>query len=315
MTKLNLVAIYTLLTLGTALMQGQSTQFMETWVSAFGFDTNPCSRIAPCKTFAGALAQTLPGGEIDVLDPANFGPVTITKSVTIDGGSQIATVLVNSGNAIVVQAGASDVVFLRHLRLNGLLGNGSNSGNAGVNGIRFISGKYLSIENCDISGFNNNGIDLENNQNSSVQVKNTTSSNNGSKGLFATTSSGTIKVSVDSSYFSANAIGGVWADANSQVTVSNSVAYGNSVGFIAQGNGGGATINITRSVSINNGVGIQAGGGANPATLSADTTFIAGNTAGIVNGINGATHTFGSGTNPTNNAQSSTFTGAPNPIQ
>lgn len=298
-----------LFVLTSSLAFGQATR---TWVSGVGDDANPCSRTAPCKTFAGAISKTAPGGEIDALDPGGFGALTITKSITLDGGGgQVASVLVAGTNGIVVAAGSTDVVIIRNLRLDGLRGGGN--ANAGLSGIRFISGAFLSIENCDIFGFNNNGIDLANNQNSGVQVKNTTSTNNGGKGLFATTSAGTIKVSVDGSYFSNNGHG-VWADANSQVTVSNTVADENTgLGFIAQGNGGGATINITRSVSTNNGVGIQAGGGTSASTLSADTTFIAGNTAGIVTGANGATHSFGSGTNPITDAPNA-FSGAANPI-
>ena len=288
---------------------GQATR---TWVSGVGDDANPCSRTAPCKTFAGAISKTAPGGEIDALDPGGFGALTITKSITLDGGGgQVASVLVAGTNGIVVAAGSTDVVIIRNLRLDGLLGGGN--ANAGLNGIRFISGKYLSIENCDIFGFNNNGIDLENNQNSTVRVKNTTSTNNAGKGLFATTSSGTIKVSVDNSYFSGDGHG-VWADANSQVTVSRSVADGNSgLGFIAQGNGGGATLNITNSVSTNNGVGLQAGGGSGASNLSANETFIANNGAGIVTGLNGTTHTFGSGTNPITDLPN-TFSGSANPV-
>ena len=59
----------------------------RTWVSGVGDDVNPCSRTAPCKTLGGAISRTDPGGEIDALDPGGFGAVTITRSVTIDGGT------------------------------------------------------------------------------------------------------------------------------------------------------------------------------------------------------------------------------------
>ena len=58
-------------------------QATRTWVSGVGDDANPCSRTAPCKTFAGAISKTAAGGEINVLDPGGFGAVTITKSITI----------------------------------------------------------------------------------------------------------------------------------------------------------------------------------------------------------------------------------------
>src|SRR6202790_5000561 len=101
-------------------------QASRTWISGVGDDVNPCSRTAPCKTWGGAISKTAAGGEIDALDPGGFGAVTITKAITLDGGAgQVASVLVSGTNGIVVQAGATDVVILRNLRLDGLLGNGS----------------------------------------------------------------------------------------------------------------------------------------------------------------------------------------------
>mgnify|MGYP000897805726 CR=1 FL=1 len=89
-------------------------QATRTWVSGVGDDANPCSRTAPCKTFAGAFSATAPGGEISVLDPGGFGVVTITQSVTISGDGTLAGILSASTNAIIINAGASDVVTLRN---------------------------------------------------------------------------------------------------------------------------------------------------------------------------------------------------------
>src|SRR5882757_2814385 len=110
-------------------------QATRTWVSGVGDDVNPCSRTAPCKTFAGAISKTAAGGEIDALDPAGFGAVTVTKSITLDGGGgQVASVLVSGTNGIVINANAAtDVVILRNLRINGI--------GSGLNGIQFLSGK------------------------------------------------------------------------------------------------------------------------------------------------------------------------------
>src|SRR5262249_25076949 len=103
-----------------ALAAPANAQATRTWVSGVGDDANPCSRTAPCKTFAGAISKTAPGGEIDALDPGGFGAVTITKSMTLDGGGgQVASVLVAGTNGVVVAAGASDVVILRNLRFQG----------------------------------------------------------------------------------------------------------------------------------------------------------------------------------------------------
>src|ERR1700676_5205555 len=90
----------------TSAAQAQATR---TWVSGVGDDANPCSRTAPCKTFAGAYSKTAAGGEIDAIDPGGFGALTISKAITIDGGGgQVASVLVSAGNGIVVAAGAGD---------------------------------------------------------------------------------------------------------------------------------------------------------------------------------------------------------------
>src|SRR5882724_11080869 len=74
-----------------------NAQATRTWVSGVGDDANPCSRTAPCKTFAGAISKTAGGGEINVLDPGGFGGVTITKSITISSTFE-AGVLVSGTN-------------------------------------------------------------------------------------------------------------------------------------------------------------------------------------------------------------------------
>src|SRR5882672_12727001 len=121
-------------------------QATRTWVSGVGDDANPCSRTAPCKTFAGAISKTAAGGEIDALDPGGFGAVTITKSITIDACC-MAGILAAGTNAVIINdSGAGTaVVTLRHISMNGAT--------SGLNGVRFLSGKSLNIENCQIFGF------------------------------------------------------------------------------------------------------------------------------------------------------------------
>src|SRR5262245_59664270 len=80
------------------------SQATRTWVSGVGDDVNPCSRTAPCKTLAGAISKTATGGEINILDPGGFGAVTITKSITIDGGGIIGSILSSATNGIIVNA-------------------------------------------------------------------------------------------------------------------------------------------------------------------------------------------------------------------
>src|SRR6202162_5255801 len=112
--------------LGTLFVVGLATapahaQATRTWVSGVGDDANPCSRTAPCKTWPGAISKTAAGGEIDALDPGGFGTVTITKSITLDGGGgQVASILASPGvNGVNVSAQATDVIILRNLRING----------------------------------------------------------------------------------------------------------------------------------------------------------------------------------------------------
>src|SRR5262249_52560355 len=112
------LSLLAFIVLAAATMYGQASR---SWVSGVGDDANPCSRTAPCKTFAGAISKTAAGGEIDALDPGGFGALTITKAITIDGGGgQVASVLVAGTNGIVVQAGANDVITLRNLSIKGL---------------------------------------------------------------------------------------------------------------------------------------------------------------------------------------------------
>jgi hypothetical protein len=127
-------------------------QATRTWVSGVGDDANPCSRTAPCKTFAGAISKTAAAGEINVLDPGGFGAVTITKSITISSESSEAGVLVSGTNGIVISAGPADTVILKGLDIEGL--------GTGLNGITVLAGKQVYVINCRIHHFINNGINM-----------------------------------------------------------------------------------------------------------------------------------------------------------
>src|ERR1700756_5323776 len=120
MLPLSIPATLFMICLLPIVAQAQATR---TWVSGVGDDANPCSRTAPCKTFAGAISKTAPGGEINCLDPGGFGAVTITKSVTIDCHEIFGSVLVSGTNAINIAAAGGNVT-LRNLNLNGLVQNG-----------------------------------------------------------------------------------------------------------------------------------------------------------------------------------------------
>ena len=177
---LNSLALAILMLTLVSLAQAQT----RTWVSGVGDDLNPCSRTAPCKTYAGAISKTADKGEISTLDPGGFGAVTITKNITIDGtnGAGFGSILASGTNGVNVNDSATAtpntiVVTLRHLSINGA------STTAG-SGIRFTSGKTLIVENCVISGFTGTGsvgrgisVDLTGNTPKNLFVKDTNITN------------------------------------------------------------------------------------------------------------------------------------------
>src|ERR1044071_4783701 len=120
MNKFRLIQILAIATLMFAFSSVAQAQATRTWVSGVGDDANPCSRTAPCKTFAGAISKTAPKGEINVLDPGGFGAVTITKAITISSECTEAGVLVSGTNGIVIAAGANDDIHLEGLDIEGL---------------------------------------------------------------------------------------------------------------------------------------------------------------------------------------------------
>lgn len=145
---LNTMAVFAVCLICSSLAQAQATR---TWVSGVGDDANPCSRTAPCKTFAGAISKTAASGEISVLDPGGFGAVTITKSITINGDGTLAGILASLTNGIIVNAGVNDKVKIRSISING-------AGN-GLDAIRYLNGRQLSVENVTIIGFTGQGIE------------------------------------------------------------------------------------------------------------------------------------------------------------
>src|SRR5438309_11281008 len=107
--------ILTLVTFACAFAAVAQAQAPRTWVSGVGDDVNPCSRTAPCKTWAGAISKTADCGEIDALDPGGFGAVTITKSITLDGTGTMASILAAGTTGIIVNAASDKVVTIRGL--------------------------------------------------------------------------------------------------------------------------------------------------------------------------------------------------------
>jgi hypothetical protein len=288
----------------TGLLSGTpaSAQATRTWVSGVGDDANPCSRTAPCKTWAGAISKTAPGGEIDALDPGGFGALTITKSIILDGGGgQVASVLVAGTNGINVSAGATDVVEIRNVRFDGLLGNGSNSANAGIDAIKFISGAKLIVDHCDIIGFNHDGINIVLGAAGFAAINNTTITNVGNAGIGIGGTAAT-GVSIDNVHIWVSQFGLAVAAGNN-ATVSRSVIAAASNSGIITDPGSNVMVDFTEISNNTNG-------------LSPSGMLAIGNSDITFNGtgINGATTSFGNnrifgnvspGTTPTLGAASS----------
>jgi hypothetical protein len=252
-------------------------QATRTWISGVGDDANPCSRTAPCKTWAGAISKTAVGGEIDALDPGGFGALTITKSITLDGGGgQVASTLVAGTNAMTI-TGAGLVVILRNIRFNGLL-NTSPSSNSPT-GINILNASRVIIQKCDIFGFSTAGIGVNMNTAGTVNVAiEDTTSNNNTVGILVSPTVGgvTSNVTINHSYSDNNVGGGLKvtgvAGDTANVAVNDSsmsVNGGNGVNSVS--NGGTTNVDIKTSlIGENAGSGVQSsqsGGGTSAVTV------------------------------------------------
>jgi hypothetical protein len=168
MNSSKIIRFLTAAALAVGFATAAHAQATRTWVSGVGDDANPCSRTAPCKTFAGAISKTATGGEISVLDPGGFGAVTITKSMTINGDGTLAGILSSlAAQAILVNITtnlATDKVVIRNVSING--------GGNGVRGVRFIDGQELILDNVTISGMTDAGVDIAQSQSGNVFLHN-----------------------------------------------------------------------------------------------------------------------------------------------
>jgi hypothetical protein len=265
---------------------GAQAQATRTWVSGVGDDVNPCSRTAPCKTFAGAISKTADKGEIDALDPGGFGTVTITKNITIDGtnGAGFGSILAAGTNGVNVNDSApatprTIIVTLRRLSING-------AGN-GFDGIRFISGRQLFIEDCYVfnfkgNGTNSDGLDIAINPGDgattfNVRVSNTIFENNTGDGIRQTITAGTLNASYDNVTLGSN-LNGLEATGGT-VNISRSVIDNNSSNGISVS--GGSVANVSSNQITSNGNGVNCGAGS---TMRVSDNNIYRNATGVAGG-------------------------------
>jgi hypothetical protein len=283
-----------LLVMGVAIAPAHA-QATRTWISGVGDDANPCSRTAPCKTWPGAISKTSTGGEIDALDPGGFGGLTITKSITLDGGGgQVASTLVSGTAGITITASAA-VVIIRNIRFNGLL----NSGSAGTVGINILNAARVVIEKCDIFGFNSAGVGVAMGTAGTLNltIQETTLNNNTSGVLISpTVANVTSNVAIDNSHIDNNVGGGIKVTgiagdtANVSINASSiSVNGGN--GLNAVSNGGTVNVDVKSSlVGENGGAGVQSNqSGGGTSTVTVGDSILSYNAGGAWSIANSAT--------------------------
>jgi hypothetical protein len=264
-----------------------SAQATRTWVSGVGDDVNPCSRTAPCKTFAGAISKTAAGGEINCIDPGGFGGVTITKSIAIICDDVEAGVLVSASNGITINAAATDSIFLSGLDIHG-------TGN-GIKGVRYLAGGAVHIANSTIhkfQGANGAGISFAPSAAGNLIVSDTTILNNGNGATgggieIIPTGSANSKVVLQNVQVEGNANVGIRVDMSGttggsvSVVMEDSHVVGGPAGITVNAAGAGsARMMIVRSEIANNfGAGLTASG-VNALVRVSDST-ITGNTSGV----------------------------------
>ena len=251
-------------------------QAPRTWVSGTGDDNNPCSRTAPCKTFQGALDnnKTAAGGEINCLDPGDFGRVLITFSVTISCEAGTAGILAPTPNSgIYIAAATTDVISLRGLDIEG---QGTGGG-----GIYIQTAKAVHIENCTIRNFRGgsltSGIEISglDSYTAFLFVVDTVISDNTSGVRFV--SSGGY-ASLKNVVITGSTLDGLAQfESNTYVNITGSIVSGN--GRWAVFNRLASTVNIDRSTIANNGTGLNADLGS---TIRASGNNIYNNTTGIL---------------------------------
>ena len=278
---LNILAVTVIGLAFSSVAQAQATR---TWVSGVGDDVNPCSRTAPCKTFAGAISKTATCGEISVLDPGGFGAVTITKSITINGDGTLAGILAAGTNGIIVNAVSTSDVIIRGISINGAC--------TGLDGIRFLAGRHLRVENCTIYDFTDDGIDMLYNLaggTGQLTVENTSITNVSDVAIRMALTAGTaISGQLDNVRINRASIG--FDVLSGSATIANSaVSHVTNQAVVAESP---AIVNASFCTLTNNGTGISAFNSG--ATIRFNNCNIFNNTVGVNVAVGATGDRFGS---------------------
>ena len=275
-TQLFLLVTTLILTTFTAFAQSS-----QTFVSAQnGVDGNPCTLALPCRSLASAHSLVAAGGRILIVDSGDYAEVTITKSVSIEAAPGVAAVVKNPAisNAITVNAGSADKVFLQGLHIKG--SSGTN-----LRGVIYLSAAVVSLSNCIIEGFSSEGVKAQ--ASGHLTVSQTTVRNNATGISLTPASSGPLTATIESSLIEKSNFNGINASGAANATlrltlrdtnlahnvgaglraianptnssvecvVENSVSFGNGVGFIAERDG--TVIRVSASTIVGNAQGLQ----------------------------------------------------------
>lgn len=254
------------------MVQAQATR---TWVSGVGDDVNPCSRTAPCKTYAGAISKTAGNGVISTLDPGGFGAVTITKAIMIDGTGQIAGLLASGSNGVNVSALTTDNVVLRGLEIHG-------ANFTGIDGIKINTAKSVHIEDCRIQNFSSRGVAITPATNQvKVVVRNSDIRNNSQGIAVVPTASGSSVLTVSESNISYNTNNGIdMAGLGTNTTaVFNSSIVGNMSGLVVQPTS--STLLCEGCLIAFNQNGVFSGAGGTPVTRLSRCSVFGNTTQGL----------------------------------
>jgi Right handed beta helix region len=286
-TFLRILGISLIVLTAALFAQAQATR---TWVSGVGDDVNPCSRTAPCKTFAGAISKTATNGEINCLDPAGYGAVTVTKSITIDCEDTQGSILSAGTNGVIVNITAATDTK-KAFMLRGISINGAGTG---INGIRVLAASQVTLDEVVIQGVTQHGLSLETTTGSTkVNVGNSLIRNNAGNGINSFILGGSVTLAIFDTKIYANTGTGVNLSNGTKGSVSGSNITGNGTGVatfnaelgvsscdISHNTTGvsastGSTIRITGNIITNNGTGLSTSGGT---IVSFTSNMFQGNT-------------------------------------
>ena len=281
--------IFTFFVFAFAFASMAQAQATRTWVSGVGDDVNPCSRTAPCKTFAGAISKTAVNGEINCLDPAGFGSINVTKSITIDCEDTQGSILAAGVNGVIVNITAATDIK-KAFKIRGVSINGVGTG---INGIRILAANSVHVDEVVIDGMTQHGISIETTAGSpKVFVQDTHIRSVSGNGINSFIIGGGVKLTIAGSQLGATATG-LSLSNNTAATISDSIVAGNTTGIVASNASvavfncnisnnttgisalSGGNVRVAGSMITSNSTGVSLGGGS---VVSHVSNVLAGNT-------------------------------------